>query len=254
MKLVQRLTVQNHRGSPVPAVLGFLLVAGGALAVVSGVVAGTINIAGAVASGAALMVALAGLVDDLVPGGPRGLRGHMVALMHGQVSTGMVKVVVIAGVSLITVAASARTGGVSRISGIVLIAGATNLWNGLDVRPGRALKWFLLLAATGAVWLPSIGPFGIGVAIAALVALLPDLRERAMLGDAGANLLGFTAGLTLYVRSPDPWMPYVAAAMVVLNIVAETASLSRVIGAVAPLRWFDSIGTIPAHGAESSGD
>jgi len=253
VKLGRRLTVRNHRGSPVPAVLGFLLVAGGALAVAVGVLAGSISAAGAVASGAASMVALAGLVDDLAPGGSRGLRGHVVALAHGHVTTGAVKLVVITAASLIMVAASARTGGVARLSGIVLVAGATNLWNGLDVRPGRALKWFLVLSVTGVVWMPHAGPFAIGIGVAAVVALLPDLRERAMLGDAGANLLGFTAGVALYVRSPGSWIVYEAAAMVALNILADTVSLTRIIEAVPPLRWFDRIGALPRDGAEETG-
>ncbi len=253
MTRLERLTVRNHRGSPVPAVLGFLLVAGGALAAAVGARVGPISAADAVTSGAALLVALVGFVDDLVPEGPRGLRGHVVALANGQVTTGAVKVVAIIAASLITVAASTRTAGISRISGVILIAGATNLWNGLDVRPGRALKWFLLLAAAGAVGWPHAPPFGIGVAIAALVALFPDLRERAMLGDAGANLLGFTAGVALYARSPSSWIPYAAAVMVVLNIVADTVSLSRVIEAVPPLRWFDRVGTLREDGVEKTG-
>lgn len=253
MNFGQRLTVRNHRGTPVPAVLGFVLAAGGALAVAGAVLAGWINAAGAVASGAALMVGVAGLTDDLAPPGPRGLRGHMVALAHGQVTTGAVKLVVITAASLITVAASARTGGVVRVSGVLLIAASTNLWNGLDVRPGRAVKWFLVLAITGVVWTPHAGPFAIGVGAAAFAVLIPDLRERAMLGDAGANLLGFTAGVALYLRSPASWIPYQAAAMVVLNVVADTASLSRVIETVPPLRWFDRIGTLPTDGGEETG-
>ena len=252
MSLGPRLTVLNHRGAPVPAELGLVLVAGGALAVAGAILAGWINEAGGVSSGAALMVAAAGFVDDLAPKGPRGLRGHMVEFAHGRVTTGAVKLLVITGASLITVAASARSGGVMRLSGVLLIAASTNLWNGLDVRPGRALKWFLLLCATGAVWTPQVGPFAIGVGVAALVVLIPDLRERAMLGDTGANLLGFAAGVVLYARSPASWLPYEAAAMIALNILADTVSLTRIIEELPPLRWFDRIGTLPADGDEET--
>ncbi|MEP7059539.1 MAG: hypothetical protein ABI828_02300 [Actinomycetota bacterium] len=230
-----------------PAVLGFGLVGGGLLGVVLSISAGWINSAGAIASGAGLLVAIAGTVDDLVSGGPRGLREHLRALAHGEVSTGLVKLIVITAAASITVAASMRTDALLRISGVVLIAGATNLWNGLDVRPGRALKAFLVLAATGIVWLPHAAPFAVGVALAALIVLVPDLREIAMLGDAGANLLGFTAGVTLFVRSNASWVPFEAALMIVLNIVADTVTLSRVIEAVPPLRWIDGLGVSPAE-------
>ncbi|MEA2556199.1 MAG: hypothetical protein QOI60_1530 [Actinomycetota bacterium] len=253
MRALGRLSVRNHRGVSVPAVLGLLLVIGGLVSVVAAALKGWINAAGAMASGAALMVAVAGLVDDVTPTGPRGLRGHLAAFVHGQVTTGAVKLLVITGASLVTVAAGARPGSLIRLCGVLLIAGSTNLWNGLDVRPGRATKWFLVVAATGVVWMPHAGPFAIGVTVGALVALAPDLRERAMLGDAGANLLGFTAGVALYVRSPESWIPFEAIAVVALNIVADTVSLSRVIDAVPPLRWFDRAGQLRAERAEETG-
>jgi UDP-GlcNAc:undecaprenyl-phosphate/decaprenyl-phosphate GlcNAc-1-phosphate transferase len=245
MSVRSRLVTTNHRGAEVPAVLGFALIAGGVASVAVSVAAGWITAAGAVASGAALMVALAGAIDDLLPGGPRGLRGHLRALGNGQVSTGVVKLVVITAAALITVAAGPRSDALLRLSGVVLIAGAANLWNGLDVRPGRALKSFLLIAATGVVWVPHGAPFAIGVALVALVVLVPDLQERAMLGDAGANLLGFAVGVALFVRSSASWVPLEALLVVGLNIVAETMTLSRVIAAVPPLRWIDGLGAIP---------
>jgi hypothetical protein len=73
--------------------------------------------------------------------------------------------------------------------------------------------------------------------------LLPwDAGERAMLGDAGANLLGFTAGLGLF-HLVHGWA-LVAAALVavVLNVLADTVTLTRLIEIVRPLRWYDSMG------------
>jgi hypothetical protein len=67
-----------------------------------------------------------------------------------------------------------------------------------------------------------------------------------MLGDGGANLLGFTIGLGLYLVLGDAWVVVAAAIAVAINAVAETATLSRVIDAVPPLRWFDALGRLPA--------
>ena len=73
--------------------------------------------------------------------------------------------------------------------------------------------------------------------------MLPfDLRETAMLGDSGSNLLGFAAGIGLYVVLPDPWVAVAAGVAVVLNVVAETVSFSRVIERTPPLRWVDALG------------
>jgi hypothetical protein len=133
-----------------------------------------------------------------------------------------------------------------RLAGIVLIAGSANVWNGLDVRPGRALKAFLPAALAfllfGELWL---APAVLGLFVAALVVLPLDLGERAMLGDGGANLLGAAAGLGLYLVLPG-WGVVVAAALAVaLNVTAETITLSRTIDAVAPLRWVDRLGRRP---------
>ena len=79
--------------------------------------------------------------------------------------------------------------------GVIVLC--TNVFNLLDLRPGRAIKVFVVLgaaltAASGevrALW--ALGLF----AAPALVAGAYDLRERAMLGDTGANLLGAVGGL-----------------------------------------------------------
>ena len=76
---------------------------------------------------------------------------------------------------------------------------ATNALNLLDLRPGRAIKVFVLLGAgltIGARELRPLWTLGLFVG-PALVAGAYDLRERAMLGDTGANLLGALAGLWL---------------------------------------------------------
>jgi hypothetical protein len=63
-----------------------------------------------------------------------------------------------------------------------------------------------------------------------------------MLGDGGANLLGFAAGLAVYDVAADAWVAVAAAAAVGLNVVADTVSFSRVIDRTPPLRFLDGIG------------
>ena len=243
--MIRRLTVRNYRGAEVPAVLGIAIAAFGAAAVVSIAAFDSAGIPaqGWVASAAALLVFAAGLVDDLLGAGPRGLRAHLRSLAAGHVSAGILKLFVIAGASVVAVAAASGGAAGVRLAGAVLVAGCANLWNGLDVRPGRAVKFFLLTAISGAMWFPwGVAPFAPGLGIGALLLLPWDVGERAMLGDAGANLLGFALGLGLYHRLTGGWVVVAAALVVTLNVVADTVTLSRVIEAVPPLRWFDRIG------------
>jgi hypothetical protein len=167
-------------------------------------------------------------------------------LAHGRVSTGVVKLVVISGAAVFTVALAAPRPGWVRLAGAVLAAGAANAANALDVRPGRALKAALPIGAAAALsGAPGRLPPLLGALAGAAVALPFDLRERAMLGDGGANLAGFAAGVGLYGVLPDPAVAGAAAAVVAVNLLAETVTLSTLIDRWPPLRFVDRLGRPP---------
>ncbi|HEU4832029.1 MAG TPA: hypothetical protein VFU18_04910 [Actinomycetota bacterium] len=238
-----RLLVENHRGVPVPRVLGIALAID---AVVWTLVVATFQDIGAAGWGALaglLLVFGAGLIDDLAPTGPRGLRGHLRSIASGRATTGLIKVVVIVGSAVVVVALQPDRQTTVAVLGVVLLSASANVWNGLDVVPGRALKAFVLPALTFAIWGESSdAPAVVGLLVGAVVVLPFDLRESAMLGDGGANLIGFAAGIALYDALPDPWVAVAAGVAVVLNVVAETVSFSRVIEGTPPLRWVDGLG------------
>jgi UDP-GlcNAc:undecaprenyl-phosphate GlcNAc-1-phosphate transferase len=70
-----------------------------------------------------------------------------------------------------------------------------------------------------------------------------------MLGDGGANLLGFTVGVGAYHVLPGWAVEVVAVIAVALNVLADTVTLSRAIDAYPPVRWVDRLGRI-ASGAD----
>jgi len=238
-----RLAVENHRGELVPRTLGFVLVAGAVIATAVGAILGEVTTLAWAATAAVVIVAVAGVVDDLASGGERGLRGHLRALARGRVTTGVVKVVVIVGAAaIVAVVAEDRSLG-ERIASVVLVAACANVWNGLDVRPGRALKVLAVPAIAFVVWgHPGEMPPVLGVLVGAAIVLPFDLRERAMLGDAGSNVLGFVAGVVGVALLEGTWLVLAAAVAVALNVVADTVSFSRVIEATPPLRWYDRLG------------
>jgi len=243
MKLA-RFEVENHRGRPVPRVLGIALA--GWLAAGLLVFARWLDTEQMGAAVGAALVFAAGLVDDLAPVGPRGLRNHLRSLASGHMTTGILKLVVTIGSAVLGVALLDRGTGVDRLAAVILVAGTTNVWNGLDVRPGRALKAFIL--STLLLVLLDAARMSLVVAVlfpAAVVALWIDLRERAMLGDAGGNMLGFSMGMALAASLPTPALWPSALVAVALNVTAETVTFSRVIEATPPLRWFDRLGRIP---------
>lgn len=230
---------------------------------------------------------LAGYIDDVDQGAhdggkvAKGLKGHLGALAHGQVTTGVIK---IAGIGASALAASALVGSkATSVSGkaadlalnTVLIAGTANLANLLDLRPGRALKATVLVATplsyfscaaaktpasgpsvtSGASAAPSAKPvspastsgasaqrlLASGLNAAAITALVEDLQETTMLGDTGANAAGALLGTSLAAN--DSWKLRLGTALGVVGLIlaSEKVSFSKVIAANPALNWLDQL-------------
>ena len=217
-----RWSRMNHRGATVS------LLSGPALALAA---AASADLPRAAAVVAALGAGAVGAYDDARGSRDqaKGFRGHTAALRAGRLTGGAVKVLGIGATGMLSAHLAGRRDVV--IAGAV-VAATANLVNLLDLRPGRALK------AGGAAALVLRQP---GPAAAALALLPGDLRERTMLGDAGANALGAVLGLALLRRAPaGPAL----GALVVLTAASELVSYSRVIDAVPPLRWADRAGRL----------
>lgn len=194
---------------------------------------------------AGVLVLAAGFADDLADTGPRGLRGHLRSALEGRPTTGLLKIGAAIVSGFLVVEGMPARPVLVMAAGVVMIAGCANVWNDLDVAPGRAGKYFVLCAAVlpfvGATSAPQVLLFVL--LFAEMPTLAFDLRERGMLGDSGANFLGFAVGAALYGALPEWGVATAAAIVLVMNLVAETITFSRVVAAVAPLRWFDLLGT-----------
>ncbi len=176
----------------------------------------------------------------------KGLRGHARALAHGRVTSGLLKV---AGLAVVGVGAAAiARAGVAPfvVVDAMAIAGAANLVNLFDLRPGRALKVGLLAAVPIAVLLPAAAGAAVAVPAGVAAGVLPfDVRERVMLGDCGANALGAALGAGVVIARNDPATLAVLAAIVMLTLLSEIASYGRIIDSYAPLRALDRLGRLP---------
>jgi UDP-GlcNAc:undecaprenyl-phosphate GlcNAc-1-phosphate transferase len=193
-------------------------------------------------------VAFLGFLDDALGGGeaagaPRGWRGHARALREGRLSTGAIKA--IGALALAAYVVSGRGLESWRyLADVALLILATNLFNLLDLRPGRAEKWLVLLGAglcLGAWTVAPIELLGI-FAGPILVGAWLTLRERAMLGDTGSNLVGAVAGVWLLTTLGGTGRLIALAVVVALTIYGEMRSISAAIDSVPPLRWLDSLG------------
>jgi hypothetical protein len=248
----RRLAVPNRRGALVSAALGIPVAAATVALAWVGDLADAARgrpLDGAIwLASATTLVFLIGLADDLARSGPRGLRGHAAALVRGRLSTGQLKLIGIPGAAFLAAwAVAAHRDPARLVASVILIAGAANVFNGLDVAPGRAIKAFLLAAVPLDLLITPPWATFLRATGAAAAVLWLDLRERAMLGDSGSNLLGFFLGVVLVsVWTGSAVGLWVAAGVAVaLNGLAETVSFSRIIRSTPPLRWFDGLGRLP---------
>jgi UDP-GlcNAc:undecaprenyl-phosphate GlcNAc-1-phosphate transferase len=195
-----------------------------------------------------LGIAFLGFLDDALGQGasaaaPRGWRGHARALREGSLSTGAIKA--IGALALAAYVVSGRGLEDWRyIADVVLLILTTNLFNLLDLRPGRAEKGLALLGlglCLGAWTLAPIELLGI-FAGPVLVGAWLTLRERTMLGDTGSNLIGAIAGVWLLTILGGEARLIALAVVVALTIYGELRSISATIESVPPLRWLDSLG------------
>ena len=245
---------KNFRGSEVSLTGGPAWVAGAAAGVAAAPgLAPRVRTAGLTT---ALAVGSVGLLDDLATAfdpasrlgrlagdsASKGLRGHVSALSHGEVTTGVVKIGVI-GLAGAAGAALVSANAVDAAIGGAAVAGHANVINLLDLRPGRANKAALLHAP-----LVLAGPGrALGAAtLGATVASLPDdLGERAMLGDCGANTLGALLGLALVAREGRRARLVHLGVVTALTLISEKVSFTKVIENTPVLREMDGFGRRP---------
>ena len=188
-------------------------------------------------------VALLGLVDDVLAGSSRGFRGHAAAALKGGFSSGLLKALGTLGLALLVASSLPGSDSDFLLAAAVLVL-ATNAFNLLDLRPGRSVKAFLLLLLGLTIATQITEPLAaLGLFIGpVLVCGWYDLREKAMLGDAGSNVIGALAGVAI-VLMLDPGEQVIALAILLLiNLYGEFRSISTVIEKVPGLRHLDSLG------------
>lgn len=254
----------NFRGEPVTLAEGVEVA--GALS------AGALVGFGVPSSGAAALVGAVGLADDIVEpmlmrnaetAPPKGLKGHLGALAHGQLTTGNIKILGIAVAANVLARECERVRGrgesdasfggsalavFDRGLDTVLIAASANLANLFDVRPSRALK-----ATSIGVLIALCGPareeasrsrkaLAAAHAAATLLTAPRDFGARGMLGDAGANVLGANAGTLAALSSSRAFRAAAASVAVGLTLVSERVSFTRIISSSEFLSAIDEWG------------
>ena len=193
-------------------------------------------------------IAFLGLFDDALgrgaaPDTARGWRGHASAVLSGNLSTGAIKAL---GALALAAFVLARRGeeGWQYVADILLLLLATNLLNLFDTGPGRAEKVFGLVAVGLCVGAWTVAPLQLLGPIVAPIALgaAYTLRERAMLGDTGSNVLGALTGIWILVSLDETGRLVALGVILLVTAYGEFRSLGRLIERTPVLRQIDAAG------------
>jgi UDP-GlcNAc:undecaprenyl-phosphate/decaprenyl-phosphate GlcNAc-1-phosphate transferase len=227
----------NYRGASLLFPLGLpILAAGLIVSEAAGLDAGRwlVYVAG---------VFLLGLLDDLLgERGPRGLRGHGAELAAGRPTTGALK-----AVGTIALAAWAAPGtGSAYLAEVGVLSLAPHVANLIDLRPGRVEKSGALALAALCAMTGSVGPLQDvwPLAAAGAAGALLTLRERAMLGDCGASLVGAIVGVAAVAALGAAGTAIALAALITISLYGEFRSISSAIERVPLLERLDSLGRV----------
>ena len=184
-----------------------------------------------------------GLMDD--NWGSRaatGLKGHLLLLFKGTMTTGGLKAL---GGGFISLLISLLPGQNDHIILNTLLLGLSiNAVNLLDLRPGRAGKGFLL----GALLLVVYG-WGkadllfLFIFLGLILAYLPyDLSAKVMMGDSGSNVLGITLGITAVWLLSFKLKIILLVGLIGFHLLTEKYSLTKIIEKNKLLNYLDRLG------------
>ncbi|MEA2433212.1 MAG: hypothetical protein QOG54_669 [Actinomycetota bacterium] len=240
----------NYRGAEVPAILGGPLVIGSLTGLCSLALAGALGWdparLGRVGFATAIVIAIMGIAgswdDRRGDERPRGFAGHLGAARSARLTGGLVKL----GAGTIAggiVGLMLRDDLLDAIATALIVALAANLVNLFDRAPGRAGKVAIAAFAPLIALAPASWAIAAAGSAGALIGVMPlDLRERAMLGDAGANPVGAALGLGLALSMSGVALVATALVLLALNVLSEFVSFSKVIERTGWLHSLDQLG------------
>lgn len=186
-----------------------------------------------------------GIMDDLLGSSSvKGFKGHMGHLAAGKLTTGGLKALL--GSCGAAVASTYISSDVFEgILNLFIIASFSNLLNLLDLRPGRAIKSFFFIWGISYLFLHSMQYYYLLLPLAGgLIAYLPmDIKGRGMMGDAGSNALGMALGIYYCLGTEMQQKPILLAVLVLLQVVSEKYSFTKIIDRNKILRYIDCLGT-----------
>ncbi len=237
---------ENYRGDMIPVGLGLVfiptLVINSIILIYSNIVPEKIIMIYMLLF-ASIAMSFVGIIDDSLGNrGVTGLIGHFKALFKGSLTTGAFKAL-LGGFVGLTLAVTLSKSIPNIIVATLVVALSTNMMNLFDLRPGRAIKVYIILAII--IFLAS-AKFNREVMMLIVPAVLAyfyfDLRALTMMGDAGSNVLGVSIGVFIVSSFDLPVQLVSLVLLVAIHVLTEKFSLTKIIENNKFLNYVDKLG------------
>ena len=237
---------ENYRGDMIPVGLGLVfiptLVINSIILIYSNIVPEKIIMIYMLLF-ASIAMSFVGIIDDSLGNrGVTGLIGHFKALFKGSLTTGAFKAL-LGGFVGLTLAVTLSKSIPNIIVATLVVALSTNMMNLFDLRPGRAIKAYVILAII--IFLAS-AKFNREVMMLIVPAVLAyfyfDLRALTMMGDAGSNVLGVSIGVFIVSSFDLPIQLVSLVLLVAIHVLTEKFSLTKIIENNKFLNYVDKLG------------
>ena len=237
---------ENYRGDMIPVGLGLVfiptLVINSIILIYSNIVPEKIIMIYLLLF-ASIAMSFVGIIDDSLGNrGVTGLIGHFKALFKGSLTTGAFKAL-LGGFVGLTLAVTLSKSIPNIIVATLVVALSTNMMNLFDLRPGRAIKAYVILAII--IFLAS-AKFNREVMMLIVPAVLAyfyfDLRALTMMGDAGSNVLGVSIGVFIVSSFDLPVQLVSLVLLVAIHVLTEKFSLTKIIENNKFLNYVDKLG------------
>ncbi|MGB9813850.1 MAG: UDP-N-acetylmuramyl pentapeptide phosphotransferase [Thermovenabulum sp.] len=182
-----------------------------------------------------LTMGIFGLIDDTFgQRNVKGFRGHFFSFFKGNLTTGVLKAVFGFLISFLI----SFVKNIDNIYFLILdtffICFFINIINLLDMRPGRACRFYLVLSILAMIiefykksfyriWLM------LPLFCSVFVFLPYDVGEKIMMGDTGANVLGINLGIIYSWILPPNIKLILLSLLIFVNVLAEKYSISKIL-------------------------
>lgn len=184
-----------------------------------------------------------GIIDDLL--GNRdttGLKGHIGKLLRLKLTTGGLKALM-GGVVSILVSMPFHNNIFLLFLNALIIALFTNLINLFDLRPGRAIKFYLLYTIVLFIFFNQQNNYLLMISTIIVLIYFPmDIKALAMMGDVGSNFLGFVLGFFTTIYFTNSFKVIILTLLILIHIFAEKSSITKLIENNRILRFIDKLG------------